>query len=79
MNGPPLSFAGVTQSRVTPPWCDLDNGALLLDQDARLRVHGVVYVNGGIVLRERTRVDIVGAMLSNAPVVAWVAAWQELP
>jgi len=88
----------------------MDNGVLLLAQDARLRVHGVVYVNGVINLRERTRVDIVGAMLSNdpgisfrslgavvirydpavlgtpglrvadgAPVVVWVAVWQESP
>lgn len=97
-------------TRTLPGIIVMDNGALFLAKDAHLRVHGVVYVNGAIELRERTRVDLVGAMLSNdpgisfrslgtvvirydpavlgtpglrvaedAPVVAWVAAWQESP
>jgi hypothetical protein len=89
----------------------LDDGALVVTRDARLRVHGLVYANRRIDIGINARIDIVGAVLANdpelsfrsfaasvvirydpavfgtpglrvrddAPVVAWVAAWEELP
>ena len=98
-------------ARALPGLIVLDNGRLVVTQQARLRVHGLVYVNGAIDIGEKARVDVVGAVLANdpglsfrslaaavvirydpavlgtpglrvstdAPVVAWVAAWEELP
>jgi len=65
--GAMLEVTHSAATRALPGIIVMDDGALFLMQDARLRVHGVVHVNRMIELRERTRVDIVGAMLSNDP------------
>lgn len=109
--GATLEITHSALTRTLPGIIVLGRGSLILAQDARLRVHGLVWVNRVIDLWERARVDSVGAMLGrdrglsfrnlgadvvirhdpavlgtpglrvrdNAPVVAWVAAWEELP
>jgi hypothetical protein len=97
-------------TRTLPGLVTLDTGTLVVSQAARLRVHGLVYVNRTISIGKGAHVDIVGALLGNdptlsvrnhaatvvirydpavlgtpglrapsGPVVAWVAAWEELP
>lgn len=65
--GATLEVTHSAATRTLPGIIVMDTGALSLQQDARLRVHGMVHVNKVINLQGRTRVDIVGAMLSNAP------------
>ncbi len=109
--GASLDIAHSARTRTLPGIIVLGRGSLIVAQDARLRVHGLVWVNRVIDLWERARVDSVGAILGrdrglsfrnlgaevvirhdpavlgtpglrvrdNAPVVAWVAAWEELP
>ncbi|MGH2372249.1 MAG: hypothetical protein ACRDIC_02050, partial [bacterium] len=69
--GATLEVTHSAATRTLPGIVVMDNGALFLMPDARLRNHGVAYVNGGIILRERTRVDTVGAMLSNDPGISF--------
>jgi hypothetical protein len=54
-------------TRTLPGLVILDDGALVLTRGARLRAHGLVYVNRMIDLGKDTRVDIVGALLGNDP------------
>jgi len=110
-SGAVLEVTHSAATRTLPGVIVLDNGRLMVTQGARLRVHGLVYVNSAIDIGEGARVDIVGTVLGNdpglsfrsraatvvirydpavlgtpglrvppdAPVVAWVAAWEELP
>jgi hypothetical protein len=98
-------------TRTLPGILALDNGALVVAGQARLRVHGLVYASRMIDIGADAGVDIVGAVLDNdpdlsfrsfagsvvirydpavlgtpglrvrhdAPVVTWIAAWEELP
>ncbi|MGQ0570570.1 MAG: hypothetical protein ACT4P5_13770 [Armatimonadota bacterium] len=109
--GASLEVTHSAATRTLPGVIVLDHGALVVTQHARLRVHGLVYVNRMIDVGRDARVDIVGAVLGNdpemsfrsfaapvvirydpavfgtpglrvrddTPVVAWVAAWEELP
>lgn len=109
--GASLEVTHSPSTRTLPAIITLDKGALTLTRGARLRVHGLVYVNGTIDAGRQSRLDVVGAVLSDdpefsfrtlgasvvirydpavlgtpglkvptrAPVVAWIAAWEELP
>ncbi len=52
-------------SRRLPGLIVLGEGALAVNQNARVRIHGLVYVNRMISIDEGAQVDIVGAMLGN--------------
>ncbi|MDQ7841246.1 MAG: hypothetical protein RDU83_09500 [bacterium] len=109
--GAVLEVTHSSPTRTLPGIIVLGNGALVVTQDARLRVHGLVYANRLIDIGQGASVDVVGAVLGNDndlafrntaatvvirydpavlgtpgllvadgdPVVAWVAAWEELP
>ncbi len=62
--GATLEVQHTASTRTLPGIIVLRRGSLLVAQDARLRVHGLVYVSGGIDVWQRTRVDVVGAVLS---------------
>ena len=111
IEGASLEVTHSAATRTLPGIIVLDNGALVVTQRARLRVHGLVYASRVIDVGDGARVDIVGAVLgsdrahsfrnlaatvvirydpavmgtpglrvaADAPVVAWVAAWEELP
>ncbi len=98
-------------TRTLPGIIVLDKGEVVITQNARLRVHGLVYASHVFDVSQGARVDIVGSILGNdpgfsfvnmaatvvirydpavmgtqglhvpddTPVVAWVAAWEELP
>jgi hypothetical protein len=44
-----------------------DQGALIVAQSARLRVHGLLYADGPIDVWEGARIDVVGAVASTSP------------
>lgn len=109
--GASLDITHSAATRTLPGLIALDNGSLVVGQGARLRMHGLMFINRAIDVREGAHVAIVGAVLGNdpglsfrsvaatviirydpavlgtpglrlspdAPVVAWIAAWQELP
>jgi hypothetical protein len=109
--GASLEVTHSAATRTLPGVIVLDHGALVVAQEGRLRVHGLVYVSRLIDVGEGAHIDIVGSVLGNdpglsfrsfgatviirydsavlgtpgllvagdAPVVAWVAAWEELP
>lgn len=54
-------------TRTLPGLIILDDGALVVTRQARLRVHGLVYVNRVIELGVGAHVDVVGAVLGNDP------------
>lgn len=62
------AFLEITHSAVSrrlPGLIVLGEGALAVNQDARVRIHGLVHVNRMISIDEGAQVDIVGAMLGN--------------
>jgi len=109
--GASLEVTHSAATRTLPGVIVLDNGALVVTRQARLRIHGLVYVSRLFDIGQDARIDIVGAVLDNdpdlsfrsfaasavirydpavfgtpglrvasdTPVVAWVAAWEELP
>lgn len=109
--GAVLEITHTATTRTLPGLIVLGNGGLYVTQEARLRVHGLVYAGRTIDVNKGARVDVVGAVLGNDgdlafqntagivvirydpavmgtpglhvaegdPVVAWVAAWEELP
>jgi hypothetical protein len=98
-------------TRTLPGLVALANSTIVVTENARLRVHGLLYATKTIGIDDGAQVDVVGAVLTgdpdlsfrnasgmvvirydpavmgtrglrlpaNAPVVAWVAAWEELP
>ncbi|MDR7555300.1 MAG: hypothetical protein QN157_06795 [Armatimonadota bacterium] len=54
-------------TRTWPGLVVLDDGALLLAQGARLRVHGLVYVSRLVDAGDGVTVDVVGAVLAGDP------------
>ncbi len=109
--GASLEIIHSAATRSLPGLLVLDDGAVVVAQKAHLRVHGLVYVNRLFKIGEGAYVDIVGSVLANdpelsfhnsggsivirydpavlgtpglhvpidAPVIAWAAAWEELP
>ena len=109
--GAGLEVTHSASTRALPGVLVARDGALVVTHDARLRVHGLVYANRVIDLGEGAHVDVVGAVASadrglsvrtvaatlvirydpavlgtpglvvaaDAPVVVWVALWEELP
>ena len=69
--GGTLEVTHSAATRTLPGIIILDDGALVVTQQARLRVHGLVYVNRTIDLGVGARVDIVGAVLGNDPEVSF--------
>ncbi len=65
--GPGASFEVIhsTGTRTLPGIITLDNGALVVTKQARLRVHGLVYARRMVDIGRDARVDIVGAVLDN--------------
>lgn len=63
--GASLEITHSAASRRLPGLIVLGEGALAISQNARVRVHGLVYVNRMISISEGAQVDIVGAMLGN--------------
>jgi fructose-specific component phosphotransferase system IIB-like protein len=109
--GASLEVTHTAATRTLPGIMVLGHGALFVSGDARLRVHGLVYASRVIDINEGAAADIVGAVMGNDaglsfrntgatvvirydpavlgtpglrvadedPVVAWIAAWEELP
>lgn len=69
--GGTLEVTHSAATRTLPGIIVLDDGALVVTQRARLRAHGLVYVNRTIDLGVGARVDIVGAVLGNDPEVSF--------
>ncbi len=105
-----LEITHSARTRTLPGLIVLNEGGLLVTEEARLRVHGLVYASRVFDIGRGARVDIVGSVVGRdtgvsirnggvtvirydravlgtpglrvpdgAPVVAWVAAWEELP
>lgn len=69
--GGTLEVTHSAATRTLPGIVVLDDGALVVTQQARLRAHGLVYVNRMIDLGVGARVDVVGAVLGNDPEVSF--------
>ncbi len=60
-----LEVTHSASTRTLPGIIVLDNGALVITRNARLRAHGLVYVNRVIYVGEGAQVDIVGAVVGK--------------
>ncbi|MCL6552151.1 MAG: hypothetical protein K6W08_03375 [Firmicutes bacterium] len=67
IEGAALEILHSPATRTWPGLVVLDDGALLLAQGARLRVHGLVYVSRLVDAGEGVTVDVVGAVLAGDP------------
>jgi hypothetical protein len=65
--GAVLEIEHSTGTRTMPGLMVLDNGALVVTRGARLRAHGLVYVNRAIDIGEAATLDVVGAVMGNDP------------
>lgn len=63
--GASLEITHLAATRALPGLLILDSGALLVAREARLRVHGLVYVNRLVDVGEGARVSVVGSVLAN--------------
>ncbi len=69
--GSSLEVTHSAATRTLPGIIALDRGALVVAGDARLRVHGLVYINRMVDVGRDARVDIVGAVLDNDPALSF--------
>ncbi len=69
--GASLEVTHSAATRTLPGIIVLDDGALVVTKQARLRVHGLVYASRMIDIGRDARVDIVGAVLDNDPELAF--------
>jgi hypothetical protein len=65
--GAALEITHTAATRALPGLIVTENGALIVGPLARLRVHGLVYVNRAVEVGEGARVDVVGSVLANDP------------
>ncbi len=68
-----LSVVHSSASRTLPGLMVQDLGALNLAQEAKLHVHGLVYVNRAIEVGEGATFDVVGAVMGNNPGISFRA------
>jgi len=69
--GASLEVIHSAATRTLPGIIALDNGALVVTKQARLRVHGVVYARRMVDIGRDARVDIVGAVLDSDPGISF--------
>ncbi len=65
--GASLTIKHTATTRTLPGLVLLNNGGLIVTENARLRVHGLVYSARTVSIEEGAHVDVVGSVLGNDP------------
>jgi hypothetical protein len=66
-----LTITHSAAARALPGLLALDEGAVMVDDEARLQVHGILYAGRSLDVGDGARMEVVGAVVGNDPLISF--------